>query len=45
MPPIPNEVFGRIANNPAFVDELLVLKAKLGADRLIVNVSGYRDTL
>lgn len=43
--PVPHNVIATVAKHPDFLSDLLALKRKLGAERLIVNVVGCRTML
>ena len=43
--PVPIEAVRAVAKNPAFLDDLWLLKKKLGIKTMIVNVEGCRTTL
>jgi hypothetical protein len=43
--PIPHDVIKMAASHPDFLNDMLLLKRKLGVERVIINVVGCRTTL
>lgn len=43
--PIPHDVIKRASQHPDFLNDMRLLKLKLGVERLIINVVGCRTTL
>lgn len=43
--PIPHAVIKAAAKHPDFMSDMLLLKRKLGVERVIINVTGCQTTL